>query len=283
MQVIIPVAIVAATAFVLAVMLSFASKVFAVETDETFEQLREELPGANCGACGYKGCDDYAKALSGSDTDDCAKCTVGGKDVAEKLATILGISAESKEARCAVVMCNGTREATKMIMNYKGMGSCKAAKQLFGGMNSCEFGCIGLGDCERACKFNAITVVNGIARVHRAECASCGVCVRTCPNHLIRLAPRKNIVFVQCHNTLKGAAAIKNCNNACIGCTKCEKTCKFDAVHIEDHLAYIDPEKCKNCGMCQKECPTGAIINLRLLVQADKARANIEKKKAAEA
>lgn len=264
----IPVAIVAAIALVLAVMLSYASKVFAVEKDETFEALREELPGANCGACGYKGCDDYAHALSDDQTSDCNKCSVGGAAVAEKLATILGVSAGEEEQKCAVVMCNGTNEASKMIMEYKGMGSCKAAKQLFGGMYSCPYGCIGLGDCQAACDFDAIHVVNGVARVNRGKCTSCGVCARVCPNHIIRISPKKNVVFVRCSSTLKAAAAIKNCNNACIGCKKCEKTCKFDAVHVNDNLAYVDPDKCKNCGMCQKECPTGAIVNLRLLAKA---------------
>ena len=276
MDLAIPVMIVAAIAFVLAVMLSFASKVFAVKEDEMFEALREELPGANCGACGYAGCDDYAHALSDDHSTPCSKCPVGGEKVAEELAKILGVSAEAKEKECAVVMCNGTNEASNMIMQYKGMGSCKAAKQLFGGMNSCPFGCIGLGDCERACKFHAIQVVDGVARVNRGSCTSCGVCVRTCPNHLIRLSPKKNIVFVQCHSTLKGAEAVKNCNNACIGCRKCEKTCKFDAVHVENFLAYIDPEKCRNCGMCQKECPTGAIINLRELAKEEIAKDEIK-------
>lgn len=262
-ELMIPVLIVSAVALVLAVMLSFASKVFAVKEDEMFEALREELPGANCGACGFTGCDDYAHAMSDNHEIGCDKCPVGGAKVAERLATVLGVSAEAKEQRIAVVMCNGTNEASNMIMQYKGMGSCKAAKQLFGGMNSCPYGCIGLGDCERACRFHAIQVVDGVARVNRGLCTSCGVCARTCPNHLIRISPKKNIIFVQCHSTLKGVDAIKNCKNACLGCGKCVKACKFDAVHVENFLAYIDPDKCKNCGMCAKECPTGAIINLR--------------------
>ena len=104
---------------------------------------------------------------------------------------------------------------------------------------------------------------NGVAVVSRELCVACGMCAKECPNHVIRMAPAKNLVLVQCNSKDKGAVTRKNCSNGCIGCKKCEKVCKFDAVKVEDNLAMIDPEKCKNCGLCAKECPTGAIINLR--------------------
>ena len=229
MEILIPAIIVSVTAFILAVMLSIASKVFAVKTDETFLALRDELPGANCGACGYKGCDDYAKALSEGGEDSCSKCSVGGSVVADKLATVLGVSAEAEEKKCAVVMCNGTHEASKMIMHYKGMGSCKAAKQLFGGMNSCEFGCIGLGDCEKACKFGAISVNNGVARVHRAKCTSCGVCVRTC---------KFDAVHVEDHLAYIDPDRCKNCG-------MCQKECPTGAIINLRLLVQLDKSKAK--------------------------------------
>ncbi len=259
----IAVAVVVAVGIVAACILSYASKVFFVPVDELFTKIRPELPGANCGGCGYAGCDDYANALVEDHSLSTAKCPVGGPDLAAKLAEIMGVSAEVGEKNVAVVQCNGTRDAVKSLLQYKDIATCKAAKSLFGGMNACPYGCMGLGDCEAACDFDAIQVVNGVATVNRDACVSCGACATACPNHLIRISPAKNLVIVQCSNTDKGGVARKACSNACIGCMKCTKVCKFEAITVENNLASIDPTKCKNCGLCQKECPTGAIINLR--------------------
>lgn len=262
--ILIPVVLVVAMGFAFAVVLTIASKVFYVKVDETVTKLREELPGANCGGCGYAGCDDYAAALAADPEGvGCSKCPVGGPDVAAKLAAVLGMEAGSAEPQVAVVQCNGNCDAAKTQMEYQGLSSCAAAKTLWGGMNVCKFGCMGLGDCVNACNFGAINVCNGVAVVNRDLCVGCGACAKVCPNHVIRIAPAKNKVVVQCNSKDKGAAVRKACLNGCIGCMKCEKTCKFDAVHVVDNLAFIDPEKCKNCGMCAKECPTGAINNLR--------------------
>ena len=261
--ILIPVALVVAIGFVLAVILTIASKIFFVPVDETVSNLREELPGANCGGCGYAGCDDYAAALAEDPSIGTGLCPVGGGELAKKLAAILGVEAEEVEPKVAVVMCNGNRDAAKTIMEYQGLSTCKAAKQLFGGLSACQYGCMGLGDCEAVCQYGAIKVCNGVAVVSRELCVACGMCAKECPNHVIRMAPAKNLVLVQCNSKDKGAVTRKNCSNGCIGCKKCEKVCKFDAVKVEDNLAMIDPEKCKNCGLCAKECPTGAIINLR--------------------
>ena len=162
------------------------------------------------------------------------------------------------------------------------MRSCKAAKQLFGGLKTCQFGCLGLGDCEAACNYNSIKVVNGVARVDRDACVACGACAKACPQSLIRISPASNMVICHCHSNDKGAVTRKACEVGCIGCKKCESVCKFDAVHVTDNLAFIDPEKCRNCGMCAKVCPTGAIRNLRLLAKEKEARAakSAEKKTA---
>jgi Na+-translocating ferredoxin:NAD+ oxidoreductase RNF subunit RnfB len=276
--VLVAVILVVAIGFIASAILSYASKVFAVEQDPTQVEISEVLPGANCGGCGYAGCDDYAKALASDRSLSCSKCVVGGAEVADKIAKILGVTAEDEEKTVAVVQCNGTYQASKTIMSYQGIDTCKAAKTLFGGMNACKYGCMGLGDCKAACKFDAMQIVNGVAVVDRNLCTACGACARACPNELIRISPAKNIVFVRCSSREFGKNAMSACSNACIGCGKCEKTCKFDAVHVEDHLAFIDPEKCRNCGMCAKACPTHAIINLRLAALAKKREA-----KAAEA
>ncbi len=265
--------LVVAVGLVCAIMLTIASKVFFVPVDETAAALREVLPGANCGGCGFAGCDDYANTMAADRSTPCNKCPVGGASVAAKLAEILGVSAGDAEKQVAVVMCNGSCDNAKTLLEYKGPQTCKAASQLFGGLKQCKFGCLGLGDCVKACNYDAIRVINGVAKVDRNACVACGMCAKACPKGLIRIAPEKNQVVVFCHNTDKGADARKACSVGCIGCMKCEKTCKFDAVHVENNLASIDPEKCKNCGMCAKECPTGAIINLRALAKEKEKRA----------
>ena len=277
----VPIILVVAVGLVCAVMLTIASKVFYVPVDETAAALREVLPGANCGGCGFAGCDDYANQLAADHSTPCNKCPVGGASVADKLAEILGVEAGSAEKEVAVVQCNGSCDVAGNLMDYEGPASCKAASQLFGGLKSCQFGCLGLGDCVTACEFGAIKVVNGVAKVDRNACVACGACAKACPKKLIRIAPESNQVIVFCNNSDKGANTRKACSVGCIGCKQCEKACKFDSVHVEDNLAKIDPETCKNCGMCAKVCPTGAIINLKQLAKlkekAAAEKASVEK------
>ena len=261
--IIVAVLLVMAVGFVLAVVLTIASKVFFVPVDETVANLRAELPGANCGACGFAGCDDYANALAENPELGTGLCPVGGAGVAAKLAEVLGVEAGSMEPQVAVVMCNGNADAAKTIMEYQGLSTCAAAKTMYGGLSACAYGCMGLGDCAAACPYGAIQVCNGVAVVNRELCVGCGICAKQCPNSVIRIAPAKNKVVVQCNSKDTGAKVRKACTNGCIGCKKCEKACKFEAVKIENNLAMIDPDKCKNCGLCAKECPTGAILNMR--------------------
>lgn len=271
-----PVLLVVAIGLVCAVILTIASKVFFVPVDETFALLREELPGANCGACGYAGCDDYANALTEDHSLSCSKCPVGGPDVAAKLAAVLGVEAGAAEKEVAVVRCNGTNEAAQKLMDYKGVQTCEAAKQFYGGVMACPYGCMGLGDCTRVCDYDAIQICDGVAVVNRDNCVGCGLCEKACPNSVIKVQPAKNLVVVQCKSEAKGAAVMKACKNGCIGCGKCAKACKFEAITVENNLASIDPEKCKNCGLCAKECPTGAINNMRVK-KAAPAKAEAEK------
>lgn len=259
-----PVALVVVIGLVLAVILTIAAKVFFVPVDETVANLRAELPGANCGACGFAGCDDYASALAADPSIGTGNCPVGGAAVAAKLAEVLGVEASTAEPKVAVVKCNGNCDACKPIYEWDTIQSCKAAKTFYDGMSGCHYGCIGLGDCASVCQYNAIQVCNGVAVVDREACVACGMCTKACPHGIIELLPKKSLVTVQCSSNSKGAATRKVCSNGCIGCMKCAKVCKFEAITVENNLAKIDVEKCKNCGLCAKECPVGAINNMRV-------------------
>ena len=272
--------LVAVIGLVCAGLLVFASKVFHVAVDETVSAVRACLPGANCGGCGFAGCDDYAAKLFEDEELSCTLCSPGGPAVAEQIAEILGRSAGSTEPQVAQVMCNGTCDASRTLLEWQGMQSCKGAKGWFTSPNACMFGCVGLGDCQDACQFDAIDVVNGVAVVNRVNCVACGACVGACPQKIIKLVPKKNQVHVLCSSTDKGGVARKNCDNACIGCTKCTTVCNFDAITVEDNLARIDADKCKSCGLCAVVCPTGAINSFKQLPKKEAAEKAAAAKKA---
>ncbi len=275
----IPVAIVVIMGLIAGIILTIAAKLMYVPVDQLVLDLREELPGANCGACGFNGCDDYASALA-EDTDGtitASMCPVGGADLAIKLAAIKGVDAGAADPKVAVVMCHGNEASAKKLMEYNGsLATCKAANQLYGGNWACAHGCLGFGDCSVVCEYDAICVEDGVAFIDRDKCVACGKCVKICPKHIIEIQSKNKPIYVACSSNSKGARTRKECTVGCIGCMKCEKACKFDAVKIENNLAKIDPDKCKNCGLCAKECPTGAILNLRV-----KKKAPAPKKEAA--
>lgn len=256
-----PVLLVCIVGVIAGVMLTIAAKIMYVPVDERVEQITEALPGANCGGCGFAGCADYAGAIV-NDGADMTACAVGGASCAAAIAAVMGAEVTEKEPVVANVGCSGFGEATSKLIEYKGIDSCKAAKTIYSGGGACLFGCIGLGDCVSACQFDAVRVVNGAAWVDRESCVGCGACAKACPNGIISLMPKKSLVYVGCSNTDKGAQTTKVCKVGCIGCKKCENTCKFDAIHVIDNNAVIDYEKCKNCGLCAKACPRDIITKL---------------------
>ena len=261
--IIVPAAIVAAIGLIAGIILTIASKLMFVPIDERVAALEEVLPGANCGACGFAGCSDYAKALGNDSGVSTTLCPVGGADVAAKIAEIMGVDAGSVDPKVAMVMCNGTFTATKQIEELDRVHTCKSAKMFYGGNWACPYGCLGMGDCKDVCQFDAIRIIDGVAKVDREKCVGCEACTNACPNHIISMVSKKMNFFVTCKSIDKGAKTRKTCTNGCIGCMKCQKACKFDAIKVENNLAEINLDACKNCGLCAKECPTGAIANLR--------------------
>ncbi len=240
------------------VLLSIADKKFKVDVDERIQEVRACLAGANCGACGYPGCDGYAKAVvEGKAAPNL--CAPAGAQAAEDIAKIMGVDAGSQAPVVARVICQGECGVAKERYNYDGYKSCQMASQLVGGPKQCHFACVGLGDCVDVCKFDAISIENGIAVIDPEKCTGCGMCENVCPRHVISLKPKDMKVIVRCQNTQTGRVAREGCTKACIACKRCEKTCQYDAIHVINGVAVIDEEKCTRCGECAKVCPCNCI------------------------
>ena len=239
--------------------LAFAAKIFYVEVDPKEAAIRECLAGANCGGCGCPGCDGYAKAVAEGKAPT-NKCVAGGPEAAAKIGEIMGVSASLGEKMVAHVPCSGCNDVAVKRFNYNGPQDCQAA-MLFGGKSNkeCTFACIGLGNCARACKFDAMHVVNGVAQVDREKCVACGACQDACPKKLIEMVPYKQTVLQNCRNQDKGAVTRKICDAGCIGCMKCQRECPADAIKVENFLAKIDYDKCVQCGHCVDICPRGIL------------------------
>jgi electron transport complex protein RnfB len=240
------------------ILLAVASKKFSIETDPRVETIRDVLPGANCGACGYPGCDAFAAAVAAGEAP-ADGCTVGGTNVARQVASIMGVDVEDRERRIARVLCQGDCENAVDKYEYKGIEDCVAASMLADGFKGCGYGCLGLGTCVRACPFDAIYIDNGIAVVNPDKCTGCGICVEACPKGLIELIPESSLVQVLCISKDPGRQVRDYCKVGCIGCRLCVKACQFDAIEFADNLAKIDYDKCVNCMVCAEKCPTGTI------------------------
>ena len=260
---------------VAAVILYLVAQKFKVDEDERIGQIVEVLPGANCGGCGFPGCQGFATACTQGTSLEGKFCPVGGTPVMEKVAAIMGMEVVEAEPKVAVVRCNGTCANRQKTNTYDGARSCKIAASHYAGDTGCSFGCLGLGDCVAACSNDAIHVnpETGIVEVDENKCGGCGACARACPKGVIEIrnrGPKGKRVYVGCINKDKGAVAKKACSAACIGCGKCAKFCPFEAITVENNVAYIDFTKCKMCRKCVVECPTGAIKDVNFPMPAQK-------------
>ena len=251
-------AVIAVVGIVVGYGLVYTSKKFHVEVDETEAAVRAVLPGNNCGACGYAGCDAMAAAIAAEEAP-VNGCPVGGAPVAEQIAAIMGSDAGSVERKTAFVRCKGSCEYTGTQGNYIGVEDCRTAALNGIRFTDCDYGCLGFGSCAKVCPEQAIRVVNGVAVVNRSKCVGCGLCAKTCPRGLIELIPDSKKVIVQCSNKDKGPQVKKVCSAGCIGCMLCVRQCGHDAIHVDANLAHVDYEKCVQCGACVSKCPSKVI------------------------
>lgn len=250
--------ILAVLAIVFTVLIIIVNKFCKVEEDPKVATVKENLAGANCGGCGFKGCADFANALVNGKAELSA-CPVTDKTSKEKIATALGIDCGDTTPLMAVVKCAGGKDIAVDKFNYVGAPSCEAKNILFGGDKKCSFGCLGGGDCVASCSENGVKIDNDVAVIDSNSCIACGSCVRTCPKKIIELIPKSAKVYVACSSKCKGKEVMESCKVGCIGCGLCAKNCPENAISMVDNLPVIDYSKCSGCLTCIDKCPKKTI------------------------
>lgn len=259
MQILIPVAVLGAMGLVFGVGLAVAAKIFEVKVDERIPLVREALPGANCGGCGLPGCDALAEAIVGGNAAINA-CPVGGASCAEAIGEIMGQSVGDAIPTVACTLCKGSCDHSPDVADYYGVADCREILVANGGIKKCRYGCLGLGTCVKACKFDALKIgENGLPEVDIDKCTSCGQCVEVCPKNIMAIVPANQLIHIDCSNKDKGKLVRGSCDVGCIACRACVKVCPTEAIVVEDNLARIDYDKCIQCGACVEKCPTNAI------------------------
>lgn len=246
------------------IILAIANKRFLVKISEKEKKLREVLPGTNCGACGFPGCEAYAHALAAKTDEVPANlCTVGGAETAKAVGKILGVEVEETEPMVCVLRCRGGRDEAVEKFEYIGPGDCRSNYILLGGNKACEYGCLGGGHCVSVCPFNAIRMgPNRLPIIDREKCTACGICVKECPRQVLELIPRSQLIYLACKTLDKGKVVKNVCKAGCIGCTLCVKVCPYEgAIAMDGNLPRMDFAKCTSCGICYNKCPTKSFID----------------------
>ncbi|MFA5310698.1 MAG: RnfABCDGE type electron transport complex subunit B [Candidatus Omnitrophota bacterium] len=258
MEILYPIIALGSLGILFGVGLSLAAKKFCVSSDPRIDKIQNNLPGANCGACGMGGCSSLAEALT---EGKCGidKCTVVNEDNKIKISQILGIEFKKSARKIATLHCGaGVRVKNRYV--YSGIEDCVAANLVLGGQKSCIYGCLGFGTCARVCPFGAIEISEeGLPVIDKDKCRGCNKCVEACPKKLFSLTLETHNVSVACSSKDVGKDTKSICPVGCIACGLCEKACKFDAIHVVDNVAVIDYNKCTSCGECVKVCPMKTI------------------------
>ncbi|MCX7957392.1 MAG: RnfABCDGE type electron transport complex subunit B [Endomicrobia bacterium] len=248
------------TSVILAVILGIAAKKFKVEEDPKKQAILSALPGVNCGACGFAGCEQYAEAIFNGIVD-ITLCKPGGNEVSKKVAEILGKKIDDTQRAIALVLCSGGDRA-KDEFKYSGIKRCDVANKFYEGQKICKYGCLGFGDCVEVCPFEAIYINQyGIAKVDIFKCTGCGLCVKACPKKIIKLVACTYQVHILCNSKDKGVKVKQICSVGCIGCGLCVKSCPVSDIYLESNLAIMKYNKCNNCGICVVKCPTKTIFS----------------------
>lgn len=258
-------------AVVMGWILGWANDAFRVEVDPKVEKLLEVLPGANCGACGYAGCSEYAEKMA-EGTAKPGACTQCSKKANQQIAEILGCSIVETFPYKAIVHCSANEFQRAGRQNYTGEMTCVAAN-LISGVQDCTYGCLGFGDCSRACPHEAIIVADGLARVRYHRCVGCRACEAACPRHIISIVPFKQsqILAVACSNREKGQDVKAVCRVGCIGCGACQRN-SAEMIHMGTNLPTIDYahyQEGEILGMIVERCPAKMLIYVGEPTEAD--------------
>ncbi len=261
--------------------LAIANKKLHVKEDPRISEVNEWLPGANCGGCGYPGCQKFAEEVVLGNAEPAA-CTVASDDAIQEIAAILGVEVEAGERQIARVMCQGGIEETAIKAEYAGIESCLGANLTGGGEKLCSYGCIGFGDCVESCPFGAMYMnEDGLPVVIDELCTGCGNCVEACPRDVIELHPISHKLFVLCKNHDDPKTSRSLCTKACIGCRICVRAAEEDGMSMEDNLAVVNYENYgKTSELPTDKCPTNCLVILDS-TDAEEAEEELEKEKAA--
>lgn len=249
-EVLIPAFTVGIGGLIFGLLLAAAGILFKVKKDERIPLIEETLPGANCGGCGYTGCSAYAEAIASGEAE-CDLCSVGGKEAARYIADIMGTKSDFVKKYAFIGCSGGARER----FLYDGAPDCAYAAMLMGGVKTCTYGCIGLGNCVKVCPTGALSMTDSHPVVNKEKCTGCGKCKRACPRALIDIVPETAVYAVMCNSHEKAQYMKASCIDGCIGCGKCTKVCAYEAISVQNNLAFIDYGKCTGCGKCAEVCP----------------------------
>jgi len=242
--------------------LALAAHKFAVEVNPKVEAVLEILPGANCGACAFAGCESYAEAVVNDPKVEPNLCTPGMMPIAEEVARITQKEVEMIEGATAVVACARSERHNYEKYQYFGYKNCAGANLAFAGPVDCNSGCIGFGDCVEACLFHAMKIVDDFPVVDPVACVGCGLCVSACPKDLIQIIPKKAPVIVTCACKDKSKETMSICSLGCLHCIACIEACPAKAIHLDDGTLVIDHQKCIEHGpSCNEACLNACWIN----------------------